>query len=247
MGGQPGFFDVEDRVRRLSDLGDQLDGYGATVDFERFREELEAAIVYSDGARGGRPPYDPVLMFKACPGEGRDPLVIQAQNNLSDERAEFLINDRLSFMRFLGFSLGDRVPDANTIWLLGRAAGARVCGQGAVRALRGDGWQGGLYADGGPTRRGLAGGRAQAAQHRGREGRDQGRAGSGGAEGEAGQAGAEGSGCALDGELLEGQAEGRRHDAGRYRHSRFRLQEPYLDRPTARPDPVLTGERCGGA
>ena len=44
-------------------------------------------------------------------------LVIQATNNLSDERAEFLINDRLSFMRFLGLGLSDRVPDARTIWL----------------------------------------------------------------------------------------------------------------------------------
>jgi IS5 family transposase len=44
-------------------------------------------------------------------------LVIQATNNLSDERAEFLINDRLSFMRFLGLGLADRVPDARTIWL----------------------------------------------------------------------------------------------------------------------------------
>jgi transposase, IS5 family len=49
------------------------------------------------------------MMFKV--------LVIQAHNNLSDERTEFLINDRLSFMRFLGLSLGDRVPDATTIWL----------------------------------------------------------------------------------------------------------------------------------
>jgi hypothetical protein len=32
-------------------------------------------------------------------------LVIQAANNLSDERAEFLMNDRLSFMRFLGHDL----------------------------------------------------------------------------------------------------------------------------------------------
>ena len=32
-------------------------------------------------------------------------LVIQATNDLSDERAEFLINDRLSFMRFLGLGL----------------------------------------------------------------------------------------------------------------------------------------------
>jgi Transposase domain (DUF772) len=34
-------------------------------------------------------------------------LVIQATNDLSDERAEFLINDRLSFMRFLGLGLED--------------------------------------------------------------------------------------------------------------------------------------------
>jgi hypothetical protein len=39
-------------------------------------------------------------------------MVIQATNNLSDERAEFLINDRLSFMRFLGLELEDRVPDS---------------------------------------------------------------------------------------------------------------------------------------
>jgi len=44
-------------------------------------------------------------------------LVIQAANTLLDERTEFLINDRLSFMRFLGLGLSDRVPDARTIWL----------------------------------------------------------------------------------------------------------------------------------
>lgn len=44
-------------------------------------------------------------------------LVIQAANSLSDERCEFLISDRLSFMRFLGLGLYDRVPDARTIWL----------------------------------------------------------------------------------------------------------------------------------
>jgi transposase-like protein DUF772 len=34
-------------------------------------------------------------------------LVIQAMDNLSDERAEFLINNRMSFMRFLGLTLAD--------------------------------------------------------------------------------------------------------------------------------------------
>jgi transposase, IS5 family len=109
MRGEPGFFDVDERLQRLSDLGDQLLAFAEVVDFEVFRPELLKALAYSDGAQGGRPPFDPVMMFKI--------LVIQAANTLSDERAEFLINDRLSFMRFLGLSLSDRVPDARTIWL----------------------------------------------------------------------------------------------------------------------------------
>ena len=109
MRGQPGFFDIDERLKRLSDLGDYLEAFLSAVDFEMFRGELNAALIYSDGAQGGRPPFDPVMMFKI--------LVIQAMDNLSDERAEFLINDRMSFMRFLGLGLADRVPDARTIWL----------------------------------------------------------------------------------------------------------------------------------
>jgi len=109
MRGQPGFFDVDERLKRLSGLGDQLEGFAAAVDFELFRADLVGALGYSEGMQGGRPPFDPVMMFKI--------LVIQAMDNLSDERAEFLINDRMSFMRFLGLTLTDRVPDARTIWL----------------------------------------------------------------------------------------------------------------------------------
>ncbi|TCS30628.1 transposase-like protein DUF772 [Acidomonas methanolica] len=74
-----------------------------------FRPDLDKALAYSDGSKGGRPPFDPVLMFKV--------LVIQTLNNLSDERRDYLINDRLSFMRFLGLGLSDRMPDAKTVWL----------------------------------------------------------------------------------------------------------------------------------
>ena len=109
MRGQPGFFDIDDRLKRLSDLGDQLETFRLAVDFELLRPELNAVLSYTDRTEGGRRPFDPVLMFKI--------LVIQATNNLSDERAEFLISDRLSFMRFLGLGLEDRVPDARTIWL----------------------------------------------------------------------------------------------------------------------------------
>jgi transposase len=123
MTGQASFFDVDERLQRLSDLGDQLEAYVATVDFEIFRAPLEAALAYADGVKGGRPAYDAVMMFKI--------LVIQAQNNLSDDRTEFLINDRLSFMRFLGLSLGERVPDAKTIWLFRE----RLTRAGAIETL----------------------------------------------------------------------------------------------------------------
>jgi IS5 family transposase len=128
MATQPGFFDVEDRLKRLSDLGDQLEAFSAAVDFEFFRPTLDAVLAYSDGVRGGRPPLDPVMMFKV--------LVIQAANSLSDERAEYLINDRLSFMRFLGLGLGDRVPDARTIWLFReRLTRAMLDGKPAIEVL----------------------------------------------------------------------------------------------------------------
>ncbi|MDF2097242.1 IS5 family transposase, partial [Aquibaculum arenosum] len=123
MAKAPGLFDVEERLQRLSDIGDQLEAFAAVVDFEMFRADLLAALGYSDGAKGGRPPFDPVMMFKV--------LVVQAQNNLSDDRAEFLINDRLSFMRFLGLGLGDKVPDAKTIW----AFRERLTRAGAIEAL----------------------------------------------------------------------------------------------------------------
>lgn len=120
---QAGFFDLDDRLKRLSDIGDQLESYSALIDFEMFRPELNAAVNYSDGSKGGRPPYDVVMMFKI--------LIIQAQHNLSDDRAEFLITDRLSFMRFLGLDLNDRVPDAKTIWLFRE----RLTRAGAMKRL----------------------------------------------------------------------------------------------------------------
>ena len=43
-------------------------------------------------------------------------LLLQAMHTLSDERGEYLIRDRLSFIRFLGLGLAGPVPDANTIW-----------------------------------------------------------------------------------------------------------------------------------
>ena len=43
-------------------------------------------------------------------------LILQRYYNIGDDKMEFAILDRLSFMRFLGLTLSDKVPDAKTIW-----------------------------------------------------------------------------------------------------------------------------------
>jgi transposase, IS5 family len=109
MAGQPGFFDGDERLEWLSAAGDPLERLAAVVDFELFRGELERALKRSDRAKGGRPPYDAVLMFKV--------LVLQTLYTLSDDQTEYQLRDRLSFMRFVGLALHEPVPDAKTIWL----------------------------------------------------------------------------------------------------------------------------------
>ena len=51
------------------------------------------------------------------PDSGTVTLVLCALYNLSDDQVEYQLRDRLSFMRFLGLGLEDRVPDAKTVWL----------------------------------------------------------------------------------------------------------------------------------
>jgi transposase, IS5 family len=107
--GQPGFFDADERLEALSAAGDPLERLAGVVDFEVFRSELERALGRSDRLKGGRPPYDAVLMFKV--------LVLQTLYTLSDDQTEYQLKDRLSFMRFVGLALHDPVPDAKTLWL----------------------------------------------------------------------------------------------------------------------------------
>jgi transposase, IS5 family len=109
MAGQPGFFDRDERLRAVSAAGDPLERLTAVIDFEVFRGDLQRALSRSERSRGGRAPYDPVLMLKV--------LVLQTLYTLSDERTEYQLKDRWSFMRFVELALHDPVPDAKTIWL----------------------------------------------------------------------------------------------------------------------------------
>jgi len=109
MAFQPGFFDVEQRIEKIQQYNSPLLRLADYIDFEFFRKELETYFRKGkDYSKGGRPPYDYVLMFKI--------LIIQHFYNISDDQTEFCINDRFSFMQFLNLQLGQRIPDAKTIW-----------------------------------------------------------------------------------------------------------------------------------
>jgi len=106
-----GFFDQDIRLSKLTKLGDPLVKLKEGIDFELFRSFLETNIHKEPKGKGGRPPYDYVLMFKIC--------ILQRYYNVSDDQAEFQINDRMSFMRFLDLTIADEIPDSKTIWLFG--------------------------------------------------------------------------------------------------------------------------------
>ncbi len=106
---QPGFFDVETRTAKLTEMGDPLVGLNARIDWEAFRSDLNRVHNKARRNNAGARPHDVILMFKI--------LVLQQLHNLSDERIEYQIRDRLSFMRFLGLQLESKVPDAKTVWL----------------------------------------------------------------------------------------------------------------------------------
>lgn len=93
---------------KLSDMNDPLVQLKMKIRWDQFRPELEGALRKEAKGKGGRPPFDYVLMFKI--------LILQRYYNLSDDRTEFQILDRMSFMRFLGLKISDKVPDAKTIW-----------------------------------------------------------------------------------------------------------------------------------
>jgi len=109
MGNQLMMFGADVQLARLSKLGDPLEKLNAAIDWEIFRVPIRKRVRQEDYSKGGRPPMDEILMFKI--------ILLQDWNNLSDQSMEYLINDRLSFQRFLGMELGEKSPDEKTIWL----------------------------------------------------------------------------------------------------------------------------------
>lgn len=82
--------------RRLERIGELIDW-----------AELEGCLADIYGAGRGRPSYPPLVLFKL--------LLLQSWYGLSDPGMEEALGDRLSFRRFVGLGLEDRVPDHSTI------------------------------------------------------------------------------------------------------------------------------------
>ncbi|WP_241085153.1 transposase [Candidatus Vondammii sp. HM_W22] len=97
---QPSFFDHQDRLELLEQQGDLLPKLERTVDWAAFRTLLGSIYKNSGPSKGGRPPYDAVLMF-----------------NLSDDQTKLQIRARYSFYCFPGLSPEGKVPDAKTVWV----------------------------------------------------------------------------------------------------------------------------------
>lgn len=74
-----------------------------------FRPAITKVFKKEAKGAGGWLPHDCLMRFKV--------LSIQRIYNLRDDQTEYQMNDRMSFIRFLGLGLGDRIPDVKTIWL----------------------------------------------------------------------------------------------------------------------------------
>lgn len=105
-----GLFDDYFLTQKLSKLGNPLERLDRYIDWRIFEETVNQSIGNQSGKgkKGGRPPYDRLMLFKA--------LIIQSLYNLSDEQLEYQILDRTSFKIFLGLKKSDRVPDSRTYW-----------------------------------------------------------------------------------------------------------------------------------
>ena len=103
-----GLFEDQFRQDKISNMKDPLEQLNRFIRWEDFRPVIDKAFAVTDPSRGGRPPFDRVMMFKV--------LVLQRMYNLSDDTTEYQILDRHSFCKFLDIESYAQVPDAKTIW-----------------------------------------------------------------------------------------------------------------------------------
>jgi len=96
-------------TKKLSAIGNPLERISEVIDFEMFRQTLEENVLnHNKKNNASAKPFDVVMMFKI--------LILQRYYGLGDTQIEYQILDRLSFKKFLGLEIGDKVPDEKTVW-----------------------------------------------------------------------------------------------------------------------------------
>ena len=94
---------VTSRLAKVNSFLKELD---SIIDFEKLRPILNKNGVAKSNVAGA-PSYDNVLMFKI--------LLLQKYYNLSDQATEDALYVNLLYIRFVGLSIEDSVPDESTI------------------------------------------------------------------------------------------------------------------------------------
>ncbi|MGA9777555.1 MAG: IS5 family transposase [Verrucomicrobiia bacterium] len=92
-----------DSLMPSAPANDFLERLDRAVDFK----PIEAALHRMYPARTGHPPHPPLVLFKMS--------LLQHCYGLSDPQCEELVADRMSWRRFVGLGLQDRVPDETTL------------------------------------------------------------------------------------------------------------------------------------
>jgi len=119
MTGQMHLYGSQIQLEKREKMGDPLLKINKIINWEIFRDMLESTLRKPDYSKGGRPPWDVILMFKI--------VMLISWYNLSYNQAQYQANNRLDFMRFLGVEIGERLPDENTIWDLRLTIFTQVC------------------------------------------------------------------------------------------------------------------------
>jgi hypothetical protein len=91
--GNPGLFDAFVQSLDVAAFETPLMRVGKLVQWEVFDPLIQSAVIREPKGPGGRPRFDPMLMFKV--------LVLQRLHGLADDATSFQITDRNSFRAFL--------------------------------------------------------------------------------------------------------------------------------------------------
>ena len=105
---KPDLFAADHRKEKVDRLGDPLAEIGKHIDFTTLAAAVDRVAPRPVRLQGGRPLFPTKTMVRI--------LVVKRLYNLSDERMEYQLLDRMSYQRFCGLADSASIPDRTTIW-----------------------------------------------------------------------------------------------------------------------------------